>query len=105
MSAPNPFMYGGGAAPAPADNPFGDPSGAVSNPYMAQQQMGFGGYNQFGQMQTDPNNPYASYGGGMGMQQQPGMMGYGGYDQQQYGQQQFGGQQYNQFGQPMAQMN
>ena len=102
MSAPNPFG-GWGAAPPVQDNPFGDASAAAPNPYMAQQtqqaQMGYGGYGQqaYGQM-PDPNNPYAAYGGGMGMAQ-PGMMGYGGYGQQAYGQQQF-----NQFGQPVTQM-
>ena len=101
MSAPNPFMYGGGGAAPAADNPFGDNSGAVPNPYMAQQaqQMGYGGYNQYGQMQPGMAM-------GMGMQQpgmqQPGMMGYGAYGQQpQFGQQ----QQYNQFGQPIASTN
>jgi hypothetical protein len=59
--------------------------------------MAYPGYGQFGQ--PDPSNPYAAYGGGMGMQQ-PGVMGYGGYGQQQFGQQQF-----NQFGQPVQQLN
>ena len=100
MSAPNPFMFGGGGgAPPASDNPFGAASAGAPNPYMAQQMAGYGGYNQFGQMQPDPNNPYAAY-GGMGMQQ-PGMMGYGGYGQQQFGQQPQ--QQFNQFGQqPIA---
>ena len=67
MSAPNPFMFGGGGGPPPAsDNPFGAASAGAPNPYMAQQMAGYGGYNQFGQMQPDPNNPYAAY-GGMGM--------------------------------------
>ena len=83
MSAPNPFLFGGGQ-PAASEmaNPFMDASQGMAevNPFMAQQNMmgqgGYGGgYNQFGQPSMgggDPANPFGDY-SSMGYQQ-PNMM-------------------------------
>jgi len=60
MGTPNPFLFGG---QPPVDNPFMDSGTGEVNPFLAQNQpvqpAGYG-YNQFGQMQVDPNNPYGA---------------------------------------------
>lgn len=100
MGTPNPFLFGG---QPPVDNPFMDSGTAEVNPFLAQSQpvqpQAYG-YNQYGQMQVDPNNPYGAYNSmGYNAPAQPNMM-YGYGDQQQQQQNQF----YGQYGQ-MAHMN